>query len=88
MMDFLVRETRAVVVGPMVIIRYGTCGTPSPKIPVGSIAIASEGSVMVSTDYDAHDSTECVLFVLGSASRSDLFLSAQFHVPRVEARPI
>ena len=26
MMDFFVRESRAIVTGPMAMIRYGTCG--------------------------------------------------------------
>ncbi|PVU95041.1 hypothetical protein BB561_002093 [Smittium simulii] len=39
MMDFFVRETRAVVDGPMIIIRFGSCG---------SICDASAGNIIVS----------------------------------------
>ncbi|GAM28316.1 hypothetical protein SAMD00019534_114920 [Acytostelium subglobosum LB1] len=41
MMDFLVREGRFVAVGPMAIIRYGTCGSLR-DVPVGSLAIAKD----------------------------------------------
>lgn len=42
MVDFMVREARAIVSGPLVIIRLGTCGTPKPEVPVGSIAVARD----------------------------------------------
>ncbi|EGC35231.1 hypothetical protein DICPUDRAFT_79031 [Dictyostelium purpureum] len=41
MMDFLVREGRYVVEGPMAIIRYGTCGSLK-DVKVGSLAVASQ----------------------------------------------
>ncbi|EFA81233.1 uridine phosphorylase [Heterostelium album PN500] len=41
MMDFLVREGRFVGVGPMAIVRYGTCGSLR-DVPVGSLAIAKD----------------------------------------------
>jgi uridine phosphorylase len=53
MIDFVIRECRAVVDGPMVIVRFGTCGTPQRHIKVGSIAIASKGSICVQRKYDA-----------------------------------
>jgi len=34
MIDFVVRETRAVVDGPINIIRFGTCGTPRSDVKV------------------------------------------------------
>jgi uridine phosphorylase len=40
MMDFLVREVRAITVGPLAIVRFGTCGTLDANLPIGSIAIA------------------------------------------------
>lgn len=46
MMDFLVREARVIVDGPMLFMRLGTAGTPLVDVPVGSIAI-STGSVEV-----------------------------------------
>jgi len=53
MIDFVVRETRAVVEGDMVIIRLGTCGTPDINVNVGSVAIASKGSILVRRNPDA-----------------------------------
>jgi uridine phosphorylase len=41
MMDFAVRELRAVVDGPLVIVRLGSCGSPSPQCPVGTTVAAS-----------------------------------------------
>ncbi len=52
MMDFFVRELRAVVSGPMAIIRLGTCGGLSLDAPAGSVVIASKGSVFVSRKWD------------------------------------
>ncbi|KAJ3099117.1 hypothetical protein HDU96_010821 [Phlyctochytrium bullatum] len=52
MMDFFVREVRAVVKGPMAIIRFGSCGSITPSGTVGQIAISSEGSIMVSRNYN------------------------------------
>eukprot|EP01117_Protostelium_nocturnum_P011406 TRINITY_DN4137_c0_g1_i1.p1 TRINITY_DN4137_c0_g1~~TRINITY_DN4137_c0_g1_i1.p1 ORF type:complete len:302 (-),score=98.48 TRINITY_DN4137_c0_g1_i1:29-934(-) len=54
MMDFVVRECRAVVEGPMAILRFGTCGTPRPEVPIGSI-IVSNGSIFVRRNPDAWD---------------------------------
>lgn len=42
MMDFAVRELRAVVEGPLAIIRLGSCGSPSPQCPVGTTVVASQ----------------------------------------------
>lgn len=44
MMDFFVRESRAVVDGPMAIVRYGTCGGLSEIALPGKVAIATGGS--------------------------------------------
>jgi len=49
-MDFVVRECRAVIDGPMVIIRLGTCG--SSTVSVGSFCVA-EGSICILRNYDA-----------------------------------
>jgi len=51
-MDLVVRECRAVIKGPMVIIRLGTCGTPSFSVTVGTLCLA-EGSVCILRNYDA-----------------------------------
>jgi uridine phosphorylase len=52
MMDFFVRETRAVVSGPMATIRYGTCGGVSNSQMSGSV-IVMNGSGMAFRDPDA-----------------------------------
>lgn len=61
MIDFVVRELRAVVdaspANPMYIIRLGTCGTVSSEIPVGSVAVASKGSICVRRNPDAFESS-------------------------------
>ncbi|CAM0142747.1 hypothetical protein VKS41_002691 [Umbelopsis sp. WA50703] len=43
MMDFFVRETRAVTTGTLAIIRFGSCGSLSPKAPTGSVVIPKGG---------------------------------------------
>ncbi|KAF9433382.1 hypothetical protein BGZ76_009539 [Entomortierella beljakovae] len=55
MMDFFVRESRAIVDGPMVIIRLGSCGSVSDAA-VGDICVPS-GSYLVqrNVDYFAED---------------------------------
>lgn len=52
-MDFVVRETRAVVNGPMAIIRFGTCGGLSDKVAPGSVVVSGKGSIMVRRNPDA-----------------------------------
>lgn len=52
-MDFVVRETRAVVDGPMAIIRFGTCGGTQRNVPPGSVVVSGMGSVSVVRDPDA-----------------------------------
>jgi uridine phosphorylase len=56
MMDFFVRESRAVVQGPMAMIRYGTCGGVSAEAKQGKIAVASAGSGLVLRNPDAFTS--------------------------------
>ena len=65
MMDFFVRETRAVVEGPIVACRFGTCGGITSEALVGSVVVASEGSAYVTRNpdaftyrYNSTDSTE------------------------------
>jgi uridine phosphorylase len=52
MMDFFVREVRAVVDGPMAIIRYGTCGGLGPDALPGKVVCASGGASFVGRNYD------------------------------------
>ncbi|KAJ1984289.1 hypothetical protein H4R34_000757 [Dimargaris verticillata] len=50
MMDFFVREVRAVVEGPMVIIRLGSCGT-SGRAQLGDIIVPDQ-AIAVTRNYD------------------------------------
>ncbi|KAI9023049.1 nucleoside phosphorylase domain-containing protein [Phycomyces nitens] len=43
MMDFFVRETRAVTVGPIAIIRFGSCGSLNKDAPPGAIVVPRAG---------------------------------------------
>lgn len=49
MVDFFVREARAIVKGPMQIIRLGSCGTPREGISVGTV-VASKYAVGIFAD--------------------------------------
>lgn len=44
-MDFVVRESRAVVDGQMAIVRLGTCGALRPPATLGTLLVASQGAV-------------------------------------------
>ena len=52
MMDFVVRECRMVLQGPMAVLRLGTCGGVSPSATPGAVVVASGGSVLVRRDAD------------------------------------
>lgn len=66
-MDFVVRETRAVVPrgSPLAIIRYGTCGGLHGT-PTGTVVVASKGSVVIRRDPDLV--TQAVAAAAASAS--------------------
>ena len=49
--DFLVREARFVVEGPMAFVRFGTCGILTDKIPPGCIEVP-HSSIMIQTNWD------------------------------------
>eukprot|EP01156_Anaeramoeba_ignava_P010359 Anaeramoba_ignava/a479501_179.p1 GENE.a479501_179~~a479501_179.p1 ORF type:complete len:321 (-),score=55.88 a479501_179:124-1056(-) len=53
LVDFMVREGRVIVDGPMHIVRFGTCGCLDGEIPVGHVIVASKGSALATRDYDA-----------------------------------
>jgi len=53
MIDFVVRECRAIIEGPMSMIRLGTCGTPDDSVTIGTIAVAANGSLFVQRNPDA-----------------------------------
>ena len=53
MMDFVLREVRAVTEGPLCVVRYGTCGgLQHARAGVGAVVVADE-SVMVQRNPDA-----------------------------------
>jgi uridine phosphorylase len=52
-MDFIVRESRGVVHGPMAIVRFGSCGIVRADTAPGSICVATEGSISVTRNFDA-----------------------------------
>ena len=51
-MDFVVREARAVIEGPMAIVRLGTCGALQPGT-LGKILVPAEGCVLVHRNPDS-----------------------------------
>ncbi len=53
MMDFAIREIRAITEGPLSIIRLGSCGTPHDDIRIGTVVVA-EQSYAILTNYDAY----------------------------------
>lgn len=57
MMDFFVRESRAIVDGPMAMVRFGTCGGVSNEANAGKIVVASYGSGYIhrNVDYFAYN---------------------------------
>lgn len=52
-MDFVIREIRQVVEGPMAAMRLGTCGIMNLSCTAGDVVIASKGSVFIQTNYEA-----------------------------------
>ncbi|CAE7473639.1 deoD [Symbiodinium natans] len=58
MMDFFVREARAIVKGPMAIVRLGTCGCLQDWVKVGCVSVASAGSALAQRNYSHFDAPE------------------------------
>lgn len=57
MMDFAVREIRAITEGPLDIIRLGTCGTPA-DIAIKTVVVANR-SFGIMTDFNAAPEAKC-----------------------------
>jgi len=53
MMDFLVREARAIVDGPMIIVRYGSCGGLTLQAAPGTVCLNTAGSLSLQRNHDA-----------------------------------
>ena len=49
--DFLIREAREVIPGPMAMLRFGTCGVIAPTITPGDIIIPKE-TILLQQNYD------------------------------------
>jgi uridine phosphorylase len=56
-MDFVIRESTAVIDGPMAVIRLGTCGALQPGT-LGKILVPAEGCVLVHRNFDAFQSPD------------------------------
>lgn len=52
MADMFMREVRATVAGPILLIRFGSCGGVGEKAAIGCVSVAKQGAVMVSRAYD------------------------------------
>ncbi|EGF76492.1 hypothetical protein BATDEDRAFT_37549 [Batrachochytrium dendrobatidis JAM81] len=52
MADMMVREVREVVSGPIIMIRFGSCGGIGENSRVGLMAVAKDGAVNVCRNYD------------------------------------
>ena len=77
MIDFVVREISAVTKGEMVIVRFGTCGLIDPKMKIGSIVVASEGSILCRRNEEAWMSEKSQPYTISSkAVPSDPQISA------------
>ncbi|BGP18447.1 hypothetical protein JCM10213_003180 [Rhodosporidiobolus nylandii] len=71
MVDFFVREIRAVTSGPLAIIRFGSCGSLLPSLPVGSIGVPAS-ALQMSTNYDHwHGSPDAVPYTLSRRIEAD-----------------
>ncbi|KAI8618833.1 nucleoside phosphorylase domain-containing protein [Chytriomyces sp. MP71] len=76
MMDFFVREVRAVVEGPMQIIRFGSCGSISDAVKVGTMCVADEGSVSVTRNFDYFTGSDAATpYLISQPVKADAELS-------------
>lgn len=81
MMDFVVRETRAVCEGPMTFVRLGSCGGVSAAAAPGVVVANTPGSVHVARNLDADfseedDGSDAAYVVTRAAARPDAALAA------------
>ena len=51
MADMMMREVRAVTNGPLLCIRFGSCGAIREGKP-GQVSVAGKGAVMINKNYD------------------------------------
>lgn len=55
--DFLLRESREVIPGPMAMTRFGTCGVVNPAITPGDIVVPKH-TVLLQQNYDYDSRTD------------------------------
>ncbi|PWN50955.1 purine and uridine phosphorylase [Violaceomyces palustris] len=59
LVDFFVRECRAVVEGEMIIVRLGSCGSLQPEYGIGTVVVPfSSFGILRNYDYFHHDTDE------------------------------
>lgn len=76
-MDFVVRECRAVTDGELAFVRVGTCGAiQAPPGKLGSVVVASKGSVLVRRNPDAYDDPTVGKYFVSKPALPDAKLSA------------
>jgi uridine phosphorylase len=74
MMDFAVREIRAVTEGPLYLIRLGSCGTPHDDISVGTVVVAKESyNIQVNCNL-YHDGNKLGYFAISPTLEPDTAL--------------
>ena len=91
-MDFFVREVRAVVDGPMAVIRFGTCGgLCAENAADGTIVVASEGSILVTRNYSYFAASGKAKasgdspYIIHAKAASNSVMSANLHHELVES---
>lgn len=78
MIDFVVREIRQVVKGPMAIIRFGTCGVINPDYDAGNIYVATKGSTFIQTNHcEIIKGNKEKAYTFAHPVKSDIVLSSQ-----------
>jgi uridine phosphorylase len=89
MMDFAVREMRAITKGPLAIIRMGSCGSPREDVATGTLVVA-KNSFGITTNYDrfhagqTKDPSDLYSFTLPIQPDQQLHDSLVAHVQKAE----
>eukprot|EP00401_Gymnodinium_catenatum_P007698 CAMPEP_0117555838 /NCGR_PEP_ID=MMETSP0784-20121206/51486_1 /TAXON_ID=39447 /ORGANISM="" /LENGTH=301 /DNA_ID=CAMNT_0005353067 /DNA_START=9 /DNA_END=911 /DNA_ORIENTATION=- len=83
MMDFFVREARAVTKGPMAMVRFGTCGGLREVVPAGTVAVSGKGSIVVLRNHsyfeDAGEAEGSTAYSISKLCPADAELSMAVH---------
>ena len=75
MMDFVIREVRAIVEGPLVMVRVGTSGTPQQLVNPGTFVQCWPGSYFCRRNPDAWADERAAPYLMSKLIRSDEALS-------------